>query len=220
MLRDMPSRERLRAIGLQQADSVSRQLGREARSLRMRAGLSQAQLSLTIGISRQWIGDLELGRLRVVDLRRATLLFAHLGHKLVARPLPVGMALRDAGHARLLDRFNARVPSAWRRTFESVMPIPGDLRAWDEVLNGPTSIGVEAETRPNDLQATERSMAAKQRDSHVVRMILLISATDANRALIRTHIAALRQTFPLDTRATLAALADGRDPGANGLVVL
>lgn len=100
------------------------------------------------------------------------------------------------------------------------MPIAGDLRAWDEVLTGPISIGIEAETRPNDLQATERSMAAKQRDSDVARMILLIAATDANRALVRTHIGALRQTFPMDTRATLAALAAGRDPGANGLVVL
>lgn len=216
----IPSRERLRALGLQQADNLSRQLGREARRLRVNAGLSQSQLSRTLGVSRQWIADLELSRLRVVDLRTTALLFAHLGQKLVAKPFPVGVPLRDAGHARLLERFNGRVPPIWRRTFESVMPIAGDLRAWDEVLTGPISIGVEAETKPNDLQATERSMAAKQRDSGVARTILLIARTTGNRAMVRAHIGVLRQTFPLDTRATLAALAAGRDPGANGLVIL
>jgi hypothetical protein len=100
------------------------------------------------------------------------------------------------------------------------MPIPGDLRAWDELLTGPTSIGVEAETKPTDLQAVERAVGTKQRDSHAERAILLVADTNANRDVVRSHIATLRQTFPLDTRATLAALAVGRDPGANGLVIL
>ena len=216
----MPSRERLRATGIQQADHVRRQLGREARQLRAKAGLSQAELARAIGVSRGWIHRLELGRLRTVDLRRVTLLFAHLGHKLVSKPYPVGEPLRDAGHVRLLDRFNTRIPPIWRRRFESVMPIHGDLRAWDELLTGPASIGVEAETRPSDLQATERAIAAKVRDSGVARAVLLLSSTHANRQLVRQHIGALRLTFPLDTRATLAALAAGRDPGANGLVIL
>lgn len=100
------------------------------------------------------------------------------------------------------------------------MPIPGDLRAWDELLTGPAVIGIEAETRPSDLQATERAIAAKLRDSGADRAILLLSSTHPNRELVRRHIAALRQTFPLDTRATLGALAAGRDPGDNGLVIL
>lgn len=100
------------------------------------------------------------------------------------------------------------------------MPIAGDLRAWDECLAGPVVVGVEAETKPSDLQATERAVALKVRDSSVDRAILLVASTQSNRELIRRHIGAIRQTFPLDTRATLAALAAGRDPGANGLVVL
>jgi transcriptional regulator with XRE-family HTH domain len=216
----MPSRERLRAVGIQQADYVNRQLGREARRLRVAAGLGQAELSRSVGVSRGWLHRFELGRLRTLDLRRATVLFAYLGHKLVAKPHPTGDPLRDAGQVRLLDRFDARLPPIWRRRRESVMPIPGDLRAWDELLTGPASIGVEAETRPSDLQAIERRMGAKQRDSHVNRMILLVADTDANRAMVRVHIGPLRQTFPLATRATLAALAAGRDPGANGLVIL
>jgi hypothetical protein len=100
------------------------------------------------------------------------------------------------------------------------MPLSGDLRAWDELLSGPVAIGVEAETKPSDLQATERAIATKLRDSGVDRAILLLSSTHANRGLVRRHIGALRQTFPLDTRTTLAALANGQDPGANGLVIL
>jgi hypothetical protein len=100
------------------------------------------------------------------------------------------------------------------------MPIRGDLRAWDEVPSGPVRIGVEAETRPANLEAMQRSISAKQRDSGVERTILLLGATHANRALVADHIGALRQSFPLDSRTTLAALSAGLDPGANGLVLL
>jgi transcriptional regulator with XRE-family HTH domain len=188
--------------------------------LRVTAGLSQAELSRAVGVSRGWLHRFELGRLQAVDLRRMTVLFAYLGHRFVGKAYPVGQGLRDESHLRLLQRFNARLAPSWKRSFESVMPIPGDLRAWDELLTGPVSIGVEAETKPTDLQATDRAMAAKQRDSGVERMILLVADTNRNRMLVRPHIAAVRQTFPLDTRATLAALTAGRDPGANGLVIL
>jgi transcriptional regulator with XRE-family HTH domain len=201
----MPSRETLRGAGIQQADYLNRQLGREARHLRIAAGLSQAEVARVAGMSRGWLHRLEHGRLRSVDMRRLTVLFAFLGHKLVAKPYPTGEPLRDRTQLRLLERFNARVPPAWRRRFEAVMPSAGDLRAWDELLIGPVSIGVEAETKPRDLQGLERGMAIKKRDSKVDRMILLVSSTDANRALVRAQLGVLRQTFPLNTRETLSA---------------
>ena len=195
---------------------MARRLGREARELRQRAGVSQSTLSRTIGVSRQWIYLFEHGRLKTVDVRRATVLMAHLGHKLVVTTYPTGEPLRDAAQARLLDRFNGRLSPAWRRFSEAPMPQSNDLRAWDELLRGPVSIGVEAETRPADLQASERAMHAKQRDSGVDRMILLLASSSRNRDLVSRHIGMLRQTFPLDARSTLRALADGRDPRANG----
>jgi transcriptional regulator with XRE-family HTH domain len=216
----MPSRERLQAIAMQHSDQLARQLGREARRLRVTAGVDQAELARAAGVSRGWVHRLELGRLSRLDLRRTAVVFTYLGHKLVAKPYPTGDGLRDAGQERLLDRFDARLPPLWRRYREAVMPIQGDLRAWDELLVGSVRIGVEAETKPSDLQATERAIAAKQRDSGVDRTILLIASTDANRAMIRRNIGRLRQSFPLDTRSTLAALGSGRDPGANALVIL
>lgn len=199
---------------------MTRRAGREARELRFRAGLSQRQLGEALGCSRQWIGDFELGRLAVVDLRRVTMLFALVGHKLVLNEYPTGEPLREAGQARLLERFNARLSADWRRFAEATMPQPGDLRAWDELLRGPVTIGVEAETRPGDLQVVTRAVMTKQRDSHVDRVILLVADTVRNRRLVHAHIGLVRQTFPLDTRSCLSALAAGRDPGANGLVIL
>ncbi len=96
----------------------------------------------------------------------------------------------------------------------------GDQRAWDLRLDGPVSIGVEAETRPSDLQALERAIHLKQRDSDVTRVVLLVSDTERNRALLRMVLPLLRPSFPLSTREVLQALRDGRDPGASGLVVL
>jgi transcriptional regulator with XRE-family HTH domain len=216
----MPAQQRLHVIGLQRADTVVRRLGREARELRLRAGLSQAVLARALACSRQWIGDFELGRLRVVDLRRATRLFTFLGHKVAVTTYPTGEPLRDAGQLRLLARLNARLAPDWRRFTEAVMPAAGDLRAWDELLRGPVTIGVEAETRPGDLQATLRSIAGKRRDSGVDRVVLLVADTPANRRLVQRHIGMLRQTFPLDTRSCLAALGAGRDPGTDALVIL
>jgi transcriptional regulator with XRE-family HTH domain len=216
----VPAQERHRALGIQQAVALTRHLGQEARALRRRRGVSQARLARAIGVSRQWIGDLELGGLRTVDLRSVSLLFAALGHRVVVKAYPTGQGLRDAGQARLIERFDARLSPLWRRQPEAVMPQPGDLRAWDVLLRGPVMVGVEAETRPTDLQAVIRAMAAKLRDSGADRMILLLLSSHANRAVVARHVAMMRQAFPLDTRATLAALAAGRDPGANGLVML
>jgi hypothetical protein len=50
--------------------------------------------------------------------------------------------------------------------------------------------------------------------------VILIRATNHNRAALASAADVLATTFPLGTRATLAALSDGRDPGDNGIVLL
>jgi hypothetical protein len=173
-----------------------------------------------LGLSRSTFAELERGVPVDIGLIRAATLTAVLGGRLSVQLYPGGSPLRDAGHIALLGRFDSRVPAAWRITHESPIGPPGDGRAWDRRLDGPTSIGVEAETRLWDLQALERRMQLKARDSRVRRMILLIAGSQRNREALRAALPALRATFPLSTAEVMRSLGEGRDPGANGLVVL
>jgi hypothetical protein len=100
------------------------------------------------------------------------------------------------------------------------MSINGDLRAWDAVVECPEGqVAVEAETRLHDLQALQRRIALKQRDSRLV-VILLVNDTATNRRVLRAHREDLRPMFPLDGREVLGALRAGRRPTASELVVL
>jgi hypothetical protein len=78
---------------------------------------------------------------------------------------------------------------------------------------------IEAETRIDDVQALERRISAKQRDLKLGRVILLVSDTRHNREVV-AQIPTLRSRFPVSTRACLAALRQGRDPGGDAIVFL
>lgn len=216
----MGSREGPRERGVARAVRLRALLSREWRDLRLQAGLTQRTVAKAMGVSNATYGRIERGEAREIGLVRATLISAILGADLSVKMFPAGPPVRDAAHAALITRFVRRVPALWRPTHESPMPIAGDQRAWDLRLEGPVSVGVEAETRPMDLQAMERAVHLKQRDSNVGRAILLVADTERNRALLRAALPLLRPSFPLSTREVLHALREGRDPGANGLVVL
>lgn len=190
------------------------------RELRLAAGLTQATIARASGIARTTYADLERGRTREVSLIRASVVSAALGQDLSVKLYPFGPPVRDAAHLRLLGELVERIASAWRMTREAPIPIEGDRRAWDLLLEGPVSVGIEAETRPGDLQALERAVHLKQRDSRVIRVVLLIRGSRRNRLLIREFLPVLRTAFPLGTAEVMRALREGRDPGADGIVVL
>jgi len=75
---------------------------------------------------------------------------------------------------------------------------------------------VEAKTRLDDVQALERSIAAKQRDLSVARVILLVADTRHNREVI-ARVPELRARFPIGTRA---ALARGKAPSGDSVVII
>ncbi|MFI5225414.1 MAG: hypothetical protein ACHQ3P_01930 [Candidatus Limnocylindrales bacterium] len=51
-------------------------------------------------------------------------------------------------------------------------------------------------------------------------VMLLVAATKGNRAALAGTAGVLRDVFPIGARTALQELADGRDPGGSGLVML
>ena len=173
-------------------------------------------------MSQSQFGRLERGEIRsptVDQLSRAAVV---VGLKLTLRAVPDGDPMRDAAHARLLERFRKQLGPGivWR----TEVPVNGatDLRGWDGMAIVPDErIGIEAETRLRDGQATwRRSQRKRDADRTVGSMILLLADTRANRAALQEIREALRHDLPLDTRTVLSALRAGRAPGASGIVLL
>lgn len=218
----MSTKTRAVDLGSAKARAIVRDLGAEVRQSRQDHGLSQTTVARAARTSRSQVGRIERAeapRVSVVELAR---LLAVVGLELAARAYPAGPPIRDTAHRQLLDRLRERVAAsvAWR--FEVPIGIPGDLRAWDAVmLIGKARIAVEAETRPRDIQALQRRIALKRRDSPEITCVLLLLAdTRHDRMLVREHEEALRADLPLPGQAILAALSDGRDPGGGGVVLL
>ena len=67
-------------------------------------------------------------------------------------------------------------------------------------------------TRLADLQAQVRAAQLKARDIDATRLVIVATGTHANRRALADARPSLVQSFELDTRTVLAALAAGRDP--------
>lgn len=218
----MPTRDRR----LDRARATSRRLIASAiaeiKAARVRSGVSQEDLGRAVGMSASQVGRFERGQLRDVSIEKVCRLSAGVGLDPSLRLYPGGDPIRDVAQVRLLDRMRARVAPAFRWRTEVPLSIRDDLRAWDAVLDGTGCVdSVEAETRLNDVQATERRILHKHRDDGSVRHVfLLVADTHANRAALAVAREGLRGNFPLDTREALASLASGRCPGVNAMIIL
>jgi hypothetical protein len=103
------------------------------------------------------------------------------------------------------------------------VPLPGtqDQRAWDALIGGQGfRIGVEAETRLRDVQAVERRVALKKRDSGLERVLLLLSDTRWNREQVRSAAGSLLGSFPIPSTEAIARLTAGHDPGGDAVILL
>lgn len=195
-------------------------IGLEVRNARRIAGVSQATLGAAVGLSDSEVSRIEHGAADWLTVVHASELLGAVGLSLWGKTFPEGPPLRDAAHLRLLADFEARLAPIVRSHREWPIPSDRDRRAVDLVLTGlPRSVGVEAETVLEDLQALERDVNLKQRDAGLAVMLLLVRGSKRNRAVLRSADA-LRSAFPRSGRAVLAALASGRDPGGNGIVIL
>ncbi|HUQ43974.1 MAG TPA: helix-turn-helix domain-containing protein [Candidatus Limnocylindria bacterium] len=194
-------------------------IGRELRNTRVQRGLSQAVVARAVRISPPQVSLIERGRYDRVKVIRLMEVASVLGLDLSLRFFPGGEPIRDAAHARLLERFRSLVGPQWTWAAEVPLLIPSDKRAWDRVLGGAgVRIGVEAETRATDLQEVQRRTALKKRDGGVDRLVLVLPDTDWCRRLVRLND--MTATYPVPGNVALAALAAGRDPGGDALILI
>lgn len=173
-----------------------------------------------IGVGHDLVARAERGDPAALTIDTTARIAAVVGHVLSVSLHPDGEPVRDKGHLALLARFRSRIGPGVRWQSEVPMPIVGDRRSADALIEEErVEAIVEAETHLDDVQALERGIADKQRDLGVERVILLVAATRHNREVV-ARVPELRRRFPIGTRACLAALARGLDPGGDGLVII
>jgi transcriptional regulator with XRE-family HTH domain len=217
----MPSRENPIHEAIRRAAWVRMQIGRELRIARISAGMTQRQVGHAIGRSASRISRIEAAKVSNISVLEWSKIAAAAGLKLHVTTYPTGRRPLDAPQLALLGDLNGRLHASWRRQLEATIPLPGDLRAVDELIRTDAcSCAVEAFTRLADLQRQVRSSRTKQRDIGADRLILLVRASRANRRMLHEAEPFLQDGFPIGTRAALHALAAGKDPGGDCLILL
>ena len=196
-------------------------IGGAIRGARLAAGLPLREVGQVVGRSVSWLSRVERGLVGSVAIDELVVVSAAVGLKLWVTTFSAARAIRDAPQLELLRRFRARIGEAWAWSYEVVVPVARDQRAADAVIRlGSAIVMVEAFTRFADAQAQLRAVRLKSRDMGVGRIVIVAAATRANREALRLAGDVLASDFPLGTRAVLRALAAGRDPGANGVVLV
>ena len=160
------------------------EIGDAIRLARRSAGLSQATVARQARVAKSTVSRAE--NAEGIGLNDLALIGTLVGVDLVLRVYPGGTPIRDVAHARLLARLQRQLPSSFRWRTEVPLLIPGDQRAVDAmIVDPPLAVGFELESRLLDAQALVRRMALKQRDAGLVRLILVVADTEANRTALR-----------------------------------
>ena len=221
MLPGMAVRERRADRGKRLARRALIALGEELHEARLSAGLSQQAVGDLVGRSHSEISRIERGLVAAVSYETLAVIAAVLGLDVPLRAYPNGDRARDAGQLRLLAKFRAALPASLRHRTEVPLGIPGDLRAWDEIVDGSGwSMPVEAESRVRDTQALRRRLALKLRDGGADRVLLLVADTRHNRAVLRMAADDFAASFPVSGTVAMNALRRGERPAGSAIVFL
>ena len=195
---------------------------RDLRDRRLALGLSQYAVASAAGLGRSMLGRLERDEIEAPNIADLGALAAVLGLALRLATYPQGQPLADRVQLPLLTAFRARLPMSLGWRTEVPLPAAGDLRAWDAVVAPPEGwTALEGISRLGAVDATIRRAKLKLRDDpRIERLVLVILDTNRNRAALATAAPIVRDDFPRDTRAVIAALSSGHAPPANGIVLL
>jgi transcriptional regulator with XRE-family HTH domain len=220
----MSTRERPvdRAIRIADADRL--RAASEIRDARVAAGASLASVAVAARVSPSQARRIERGAMPNVSHHQVARVAAAVGLDARLRLYPGPDPIRDAGHVRLIERLRARLGAGLILRMEVPLPIDGDPRALDAVLDRLIGLDrrlpVEVETRISDLQAQYRRLMLKVRDAGFEHLLLVVADTRRNREAVRAAPDLLRVLFPVSGRNALAALREGRHPGGSALVLL
>jgi transcriptional regulator with XRE-family HTH domain len=197
-----------------------RRIGEEVRRARVTHGLSQSAVAHAARCSQSAVHRVERATFQG-PLGTWARICRAVGLDLRASVFPTGGAARDTAHLTLLEDLRARVAPTVGWQTEVPLPRPGDPRSWDALLRVEQGrIGLDAETRPTDAQEVTRRTMAKKRDGGVDCVILLLRDTRYVRRLLREHGALIGTSFSLDSDAALDALASGRMPPGDSIILL
>jgi transcriptional regulator with XRE-family HTH domain len=203
------------------AERLVRDMGRELREARMDRAVSARVVASAVGTSHSTILRIERGLMPSVGVRMLARIAAVVGLDLSVRVYPGGHPIRDSAHVDLLGRLRAELHPALRWRAEVPLPIAGDPRAWDAMIDGPGwRMAVEAETAPRDAQALERRLQLKLRDGSVGIVVLLLPTSRRARLFVRAAGPSLRDLLPLDGRTILERLRAGESPAGSGILLL
>ena len=217
----MPVRTRVLDQARHRARLTRIEMGGAVRSARVAAGLPLREVGDAVGRSAAWVSRVERGAVSGVSVDELIVLAAAVGLKLWITTFAAERAIRDGPQLALLRRFRERVGEGWSWSYEVVVPIARDQRAADAMIRrGSVTIIIEAFTRFADAQAQLRAVLLKARDMEVSRIIIVVAATRTNRLALNAAADMVVSAFPQPTKAVLRALAEGRDPGANGIVII
>ncbi len=218
----MTSSERKYDRAARRASRTTSTICSELRDARVSAGRSQREIAQAARISTSQLARIELGQNHAVPANTLVLIGAMLGLDVVVRTYPGERMLRDEPQLRLMGDLRDRLGIHWRWRFE-VLVADNDQRAWDaqirHVRTGATFV-VEAETRIHDIQALLRRVALKREASNGVRVVLLVAGTRNNRLALALAGPTLAAEFPGSGRACWRALADGREPASDTIIVM
>jgi transcriptional regulator with XRE-family HTH domain len=214
--------------GAREAQAIAATLGRDARSTRLRRGLTQAELGQRVGLGQSEISHLESGHGQNTSIATWTAIGIALN-----RPLAIGFSrdildpgLRDAGHLAAQE-FVLRLAEAndWTGRFELPTRPGHPALSIDVCLQDRRRrllIIIEIWNRLDDLGAATRTMLRKMAEandlavSHVppdrVAACWLLVDTAANRELVRRYPAVIRSLFDGSSQAWVRALMTGSTP--------
>lgn len=164
---------------------------------------------------------LERGLLEHVDVMLLARMCAVVGLDLSIKAFPGGQPIRDASQLATLRAFSGLLHPSLRWATEVPLPLTGDQRAWDYLVQGLAwRYGVEVESAPHDGQATLRRLALKLRDGEVDGVLLVLRDTRQSRLFLREIAEAARSSFPIAGTRALELLSVGADPGGSAIIVL